>query len=130
MREGTSGGGPAVADLVWQHPASRCFPTCNDRIEPLTAAAMGRSQVSTLAMGGGWSWAGIPGMRFTFSAAEGGGVLVTPWGHGEWGVVPTRNDVLYATFAQKKHMLRFEKSGKAFVSTRCDDGEVVHGRAT
>lgn len=67
-------------------------------------------------------------MRFTFSAAEGGGVLVTPWGHGEWGIVPSRGDVLFAEFAQKRHMLRFEKDMGAFVSTRCDDGERVQGR--
>ena len=77
---------------------------------------------------GDWTWAGIPGMRFTFEAAHGGGVLVTPWGHGSWGVVPTRTDVLVAEFAQKRHMLRFEADGRSYVSTRCDDGEIVRGK--
>ena len=125
-----AGGNPAVADLVWQRPASRCFPTCNDPIGPLTAYAKDSSRVAQYAMQGGWTWAGIPGMEFKFNPAEGGGVLVTPWGHGEWGVVPSRGDVLFAEFAQKKHMLRFEKDTRAFVSTRCDDGEVVQGRGT
>ena len=76
-------------------------------------------------MRGEWAWAGIPGMRFEMQG--GSAVLVTPWGHGTWGVVPSRKDVLYAEFAQKKHMLRFLPGERKFVSTRCDDGEVVHG---
>ena len=74
-----------------------------------------------------WSWAGIPGMRFVYSANDGGGLLITPWGHGSWGVVPSRDDVLVAEFAQKRHMLLFDRQRDAFVSTRCDDGEVVQG---
>ena len=66
-------------------------------------------------------------MRFVYSASEGGGVLVTPWGHGSWGIVPSRGDVLVAEFAQKRHMLLFDPAQDRFVSTRCDDGEVVKG---
>ena len=33
-----TGGGGRHADLVWRHPASRCFPTCSDKTAPLTAA--------------------------------------------------------------------------------------------
>ena len=49
-----------------------------------------------------WTWSGIPGMRFEMQAAN--AVLVTPWGHGTWGVVPSRTDVLFAEFAQQVHM--------------------------
>ena len=50
-----------------------------------------------------WTWSGIPGMRFEMQGAN--AVLVTPWGHGTWGVVPSRTDVLFAEFAQQVHML-------------------------
>ena len=41
-----------------------------------------------------------------------------------------RADVLVAEFAQKRHMLQFAKEpSDTFVSTRCDDGEVVQGKA-
>ena len=50
-------------------------------------------------MRGEWAWAGIPGMRFEMQG--GSAVLVTPWGHGTWGVVPSRTDVLVAEFAQQ-----------------------------
>ena len=52
-----------------------------------------------------WTWSGIPGMRFELQGAN--AVLVTPWGHGTWGVVPSRTDVLFAEFAQQVHMLLF-----------------------
>ena len=80
------------------------------RAHPLTSTALGAAALLSMA-----------------SMVFGIGVLVTPWGHGSWGVVPSREDVLFAEFAQKKHMLKFEKSADAFVSTRCDDGEVVRG---
>ena len=119
-----------AADLVWSRPASRCFPTCSDATHPLTQSESGSSPIAQRAMGRpDWTWAGIPGLRFTFNAAQGGGVLVTPWGHGSWGIVPTRGDVLFAEFAQKRHMLRFDKEVRAFTSTRCDDGEIVKGLA-
>ena len=117
-----------VADLVWSHPASRCFPSCSDRTHALTRSEKETSALAKRAISqpSAWTWAGISGMRFTFSEAD-GGVLVTPWGHGSWGIVPSRDDVLVAEFAQKRHMLRFERERQAFVSTRCDDGEVVQG---
>ena len=42
-------------------------------------------------------------MRFELSNEAPAGLLVTPWGHGEWGVVPSRADVLYAEFAQQRY---------------------------
>ena len=119
------------ADLVWKHPASRCFPTCSEGTHSLNAAERDASPLAkhVLRPGSRWSWAGIAGMEFTFDEAHGGGVLITPWGHGTWGIVASRGDVLVAEFAQKRHMLRFERPHQAsFVSTRCDDGEVVAGK--
>jgi hypothetical protein len=116
------------ATLVWSHPASRCFPTCSDSTHTLTASEhQAPGLARDVSSGQEFAWAGIPGMRFTFSAADGGGVLITPWGHGTWGLT-SRPDVLVAEFAQKRHMLRFDDARTSFVSTRCDDGEVVHGR--
>ena len=81
-------------------------------------------------MRGEWTWAGIPGMRFERQGVN--AVLVTPWGHGTWGVVPSRGDVLFAEFAQQTHMLLFEGAAtnatrQSYVSTRCSDGEIAHG---
>ena len=123
----------ASADLVWSRPASRCFPTCSDVTHPLTAREATSSRLAQRVIRAGaasapWTWAGIPGLRFTFSEAEQSGLLITPWGHGSWGIVPSRGDVLVAEFAQKRHMLKFETNDEAFVSTRCDDGELVRGR--
>ena len=67
-------------------------------------------------------------MRFSFSA-EGTPLLVTPWGHGEWGTVRSRGDVLVAEFAHQRHMLRFDAATPSFVSTRCLDGDSVSGVA-
>ena len=120
----------AMADLVWSRPASRCFPTCSDTTHPLTASEQSSSALAQRVMRRteprSWTWAGIAGMRFAFSPSDGGGLLITPWGHGSWGITQ-RDDVLVADFAQKRHMLRFEPSRDAFVSTRCDDGEIVKG---
>mgnify|MGYP004414600417 FL=1 len=52
---------------------------------------------------------------------------MTPWGHGTWGVVTKRTDVLFAEFAQQMHMLQFWIDERRFVSTRCSDGELVKG---
>ena len=128
----SGGAAPAQADLVWSRPASRCFPTCSDQTHPLTAHESTSSPLAQRAMQRGaaprsWTWAGIPGMRFVYSSSEGGGVLVTPWGHGSWGIVPSRGDVLVAEFAQKRHMLLFDSAHDRFLSTRCDDGEIVQG---
>ena len=76
-----------------------------------------------------WTWASVPGLEFAFPAAERMGVLVTPWGHGEWGITPSRTDVLLAEFAQQRHMLQFDGKEAKFTSTRCSDGEVVRGQA-
>ena len=75
-----------------------------------------------------WSWgSNRDGMRFEMHATSHEGLLVTPWGHGSWGIVPSRTDVLVAEFAQQRHMLKFDASEPRFVSTRCSDGDVVKG---
>ena len=90
------------ASLVWQHPASRCFPTCSDQTHDLTGRELQISALAARVVKHQWTWAGIPGLRFTFDEAGGGGVLITPWGHGTWGITPSRADVLVALFAQKR----------------------------
>lgn len=117
------------AELVWRRPASRCFPTCSDVTHQLTGAEYRGSRLAQRVGQYKWTWAGIAGLEFTFPQAEQVGVLVTPWGHGEWGITPSRDDVLVAEFAQQRHMLRFEHATASFVSTRCSDGEVVRGTA-
>ena len=118
----------ARATLVWSHPASRCFPTCSDATHTLTAAELAASDLARGVSEDGreWTWSSIAGMRFKFDRGD-GGVLVTPWGHGTWGITPTRTDVLVAEFAQQRHMLKFDAALQGFVSTRCADGEVVRG---
>jgi hypothetical protein len=90
---------------------------------------MGSSQLAQQASKHTWTWAGIPGLQFKLGDDAGAqeGVLVTPWGHGTWGVVPKRTDVLFAEFAQQMHMLQFWIDERRFVSTRCSDGELVKG---
>lgn len=118
----------AANDFAWRRPASRCFPTCSEHTHALTKAERDASPLAQQVMGREWSWAGISGMRFKLGD-DGGqeGVLVTPWGHGVWGVVPKRADVLFAEFAQQVHMLQFWIAERKFVSTRCSDGELVNG---
>ena len=116
-------------ELVWRHPASRCFPTCSDSTHQLNGAEYGSSALAKRVAKYKWTWANVPGLEFAFPAAERVGVLVTPWGHGEWGITPSRTDVLLAEFAQQRHMLQFDDKEAKFTSTRCSDGEVVRGQA-
>ena len=68
-------------------------------------------------------WWGTPDKRVSFRAQ---GLLRTPWGAGTWGVLPDAPGKLFATFGGADHELSFE-AWPAFVSTRCSDGDVVHG---
>jgi hypothetical protein len=70
---------------------------------------------------GGWKWAGNRGLRF-----EASGVLVTPWGRGKWGILPSREGVLFADFGGARQELSFEHWPR-FESRRCSDGDVVRG---
>ena len=113
---------------MWRHPASRCFPTCSDKTAALTQGDVARSWLARLAMGRSWSW-GARSNAIGFVMQPEGALLQTPWGHGTWTVVPSRDDVLLAEFAQQRHMLRFEprEAPTRFTSTRCSDGDLVKG---
>lgn len=68
-------------------------------------------------------WGGIEWIKFNTD-----GSLSTPWGAGRWGdaTTPKRPNTIFASFIGQMHLLRF--AGDTFVSTRCNDGEVVRGQ--
>ena len=68
-------------------------------------------------------WGGIKWIDF-----EADGTLGTPWGKGRWGDASTakRPNAIFAEFIGQVHMLTV--SGGSFESTRCSDGEQVHGK--
>ena len=140
----TPEGGGQSADLVWRHPAQRCFPTCSETTHPITRAELASSPLARAAMASMWSWGGNrEGITFAIADESADGLLRTPWGHGSWGLVPSRSDVLVAEFAQQRHMLQFTRTDGdtaqpagpstgnttsiAFMSTRCKDGDPVRG---
>ena len=94
-----------------------------------------------------WSWGGVT--PFSFGAA---GALSTPWGEGKWGFVPVPRgaepksgvvvaagrevyaNAVFARFVGAVHVLTFEPDDEGepyavFVSERCQDGDMVVGRA-
>lgn len=54
----------------------------------------------------------------------------TPWGKGSWALVPAKENMISATFIGRQHLLLFSwtNSRAQFVSSRCDDADVVLGR--
>jgi len=50
-------------------------------------------------------------------------MLQTPWGKGEWGLVPglSRDSAMYVRFVDLDHVLRL--SGGRWESQRCADGD-------
>ena len=95
----------------------------------------------------GWSWGGVT--PFSFGPA---GALSTPWGEGAWGFIPTKDtsnanenvvaidgravyaNSVFARFVGAVHVLTFEPDDEGepyavFVSERCQDGDMVVGRA-
>ena len=117
-------------DFVWRHAARQCFPSCSDKTRPITSRELegDRGTLARRVARAAWSWGqNREGLRFTM--AQGEGLLITPWGHGTWGLVPSRPDVLVAEFAQQRHMLRFFESAPKYVSTRCNDGDLLAGSA-
>lgn len=120
----------SCTDFVWRHAARRCFSTCSDSTHPITTSELNgdRGALARRVSRAVWSWGlNREGLRFTIDHGE--GVLITPWGHGTWGLAPSRPDVIVADFAQQRHMLRFLKAEPKFVSTRCNDGDLVSGVA-
>ena len=69
-------------------------------------------------------WGGCSGC-LTFDA---GGILTTSWGKGRWGKASTPSfpNVIFASFVNVVHLLKFQPSGQ-FLSTRCSDGEELRG---
>ncbi|KAJ1637085.1 hypothetical protein T492DRAFT_954976 [Pavlovales sp. CCMP2436] len=87
---------------------------------PATATDLPSSAAARSALGNGgkWTWAGTPGFIF-----QDGGMLQTPWGKGEWGLVPglSRDSAMYVRFVDLDHVLRL--SGGRWESQRCADGD-------
>ena len=69
----------------------------------------------------GATWGGVRGLAF-----EAEGALRTPWSVGRWGVLPDKPGVLFADFGGARHELAFDEWPR-FTSTRCSDGQTVHG---
>jgi len=117
-------------DFVWRHAVRRCFSTCSDSTHAITAEELKgeRGLTARRASQAAWSWgANSEGVKFSMS--QGTGLLITPWGHGSWGLT-SRGDVLFAEFAQQNHMLRFiDSDPPRYVSTRCSDGDLLSGKA-
>jgi hypothetical protein len=116
---GQLGGG---VEIFGRYEGSLCGNTTAWR--PLAAGGEAASAAAraVLADGGHWSWQGTDG--FVFGPA---GELTTPWGRGEWGLVPGQpaESALYARFVDLDHLLVV--SGDAPTSTmtsmRCADGD-------
>jgi hypothetical protein len=78
--------------------------------------------------GGALKWAGIKGLRF-----RDGGMLETPWGPGQWGVLRgcgpacgPNADQLFADFIGQQHVVTLHKDGwPKLNSLRCADFENV-----
>jgi len=83
-----------------------------------------------------WTWAGIKPFNL-----QADGVLLTPWGTGEWGVYQPASgtpadgaaaSTLLASFGGAEMVLEFEEfmgeQHAMFVATRCSDGDLVIGR--
>ena len=119
-----------TSDFVWRHAAKRCFSSCADSTHTITSAELAgaRGQLARRVAKAAWSW-GQNREGLSFKMESGEGVLITPWGHGTWALVPSRDDVILAEFAQQRHMLRFFPDEPKFVSTRCNDGDLLAGGA-
>lgn len=101
------GGGGGATDFTWRAPARRCFSSCSDRTTPAAEAAVRASPLGRVAMAAAWSWGyNTEGVRFAVEKGE--AVFISPWGHGRWGFVDSRDDVIFVDFVQEIHMLREE----------------------
>ena len=69
-----------------------------------------------------WKWASSPA-RLHFDPDGINGALTTPWGEGRWGSLPRHPAVLWASFADRDHLLWMR--GTTLVSHRCKDNETV-----
>ena len=88
----------------------------------LQVAPAARSVAERVIAAAAAQWGGIPGIVFRPD-----GVFQTPWNEGRWGALPDKPGLLFADFGGAMHELTFG-AWPAFTSTRCSDGEVVHGK--
>jgi hypothetical protein len=88
---------------------------------PASAADEARAPAARRALeqGGRWRWIGSDGFLF-----KPGGQLQTPWGAGEWGLVPGQSEesTLFVRFVDLDHMIR-SSGDDSWESTRCADGD-------
>mmetsp|Transcript_13669 Transcript_13669/g.57466 ORF Transcript_13669/g.57466 Transcript_13669/m.57466 type:complete len:1028 (+) Transcript_13669:429-3512(+) len=136
--DAAAGGGASCADAASLRDSPPAAPKEED------AHALGRH----FRLHRSWSWGGVT--PFSFGAA---GALSTPWGEGAWGFIPVpkntpSSDVdavavdgrsvfansVFARFVGAVHVLTFEPDDEGepyamFVSERCQDGDMVVGRA-
>ena len=84
------------------------------------------AEVRDVAGTGPWFWAGNGPLAF-----QRGGVLITPWGEGTWGVQrgaaeTAPSDAVFADFANSQHTVRMHNPGCLRMrSVRKADGDVV-----
>ena len=138
--DAAAGGGASCADAASLRDSPPAAPKEED------AHALGRH----FRLHRSWSWGGVT--PFSFGAA---GALSTPWGEGAWGFIPVPSgtptsdkkvdvvvvdgrsvfaDSVFARFVGATHVLTFEPDDEGepyavFVSERCQDGDMVVGRA-
>ena len=132
-------------------PESKSMGTIGWRRNKPSPAEVEASAVARAVSGTKWKWGGVPGFEF-----KPGGVLVTPWGTGTWGIVAAAGggagaaaaappaggaevapedqvkrcaDCLFADFANANHNIRFDLGAAppTFKSVRVGDFEVVRG---
>jgi len=107
-------------------PAARTRPPVDPKAQLLGGQPPGAPLVGDVAGTGPWFWAGSGPLSFMR-----GGVLITPWGEGVWGVkrssgeeAPT--DAIFADFAGSEHTVRMHNPGcLRMKSVRKADGDVV-----
>ena len=98
-----------------------------ERLRPAAAGAATAPLVSDIAGSGPWIWAGSGPLSFMR-----GGVLITPWGTGTWGVSRSGgteaapDDTVFADFAGSQHNVRLHiPECLRMQSRRKADGDVV-----
>ena len=125
----------AIAKWSWSEGLASNKP-CNGRpengmgaVDASKLAKMVRERATEMEkFGVDGMWSGVKGFTPKLD-----GTLKTPWGNGNWGVVPVKDadgkDVLFFDFIGAKHMVSegtLERGGEVrMISVRCTDGEKV-----
>ena len=124
----------AIAEAGDTWPNTNAMGTVGWRRESISRAEIKRSPLATLVVGTKWTWAGIKKLQFLDA-----GELVTPWGHGKWGLAirpkglpmcQPPNECLFVDFSGAAHHAYFSMPapgvlGQNFTSVRVGDGEIV-----